>query len=478
MDLTVLNLALPSLSEDLKPSSAELLWIVDIYGFMVAGSLITMGTLGDRIGRRKLLLIGAAAFGVASVLAAFSNSSGMLIATRALLGIAGATLAPSTLSLIRNMFHDENQRTFAIGIWATSYSVGGAIGPFLGGLMLQQFWWGSVFLLGVPVMLLLLIVGPKLLPEFRDPNAGRLDIVSAVMSLCAVLAIIYGLKLIAQDGPGWLPFIAIVAGVIAGLLFLGRQKKSKDPLIDLALFGSRRFNTALLINTLVILVAFGSFFFIAQYLQLVLGLTPLQAGLWTMPSSVGFIAASMLTPAISKHIRPAYIMAGGLVLAAIGFGLLTQIAGGGLTILVIGSVVYALGICPSIILSTDLIVGSVPPERSGSAASLSETSSELGGALGIAILGSIGTAVYRSFMKNADPQGMTASLKVEASETLGGAAAVAEQLPATTKAELLATSQQAFTQAFEWNSLISVIVAATIAFIVVALLRKAKTGSE
>jgi DHA2 family multidrug resistance protein-like MFS transporter len=478
MDLTVLNLALPSLSEDLKPTSTELLWIVDIYGFMVAGSLITMGTLGDRIGRRKLLLIGAAAFGVASVLAAFSNTSGMLILTRALLGIAGATLAPSTLSLIRNMFHDENQRTFAIGVWATSYSVGGAIGPLLGGLMLQQFWWGSVFLLGVPVMLLLLIVGPKLLPEFRDPNAGRLDIISAAMSLCAVLAIIYGLKLIAQDGLGWLSFTAIVAGIITGLLFLTRQKKLKDPFIDLNLFGSRRFNAALLTNTLVILVAFGSFFFIAQYLQLVLGLTPLQAGLWTMPSSLGFVAASMLTPAISQHVKPSHIMGGGLLLAALGFGLLTQIEEGGLTILVIGSVVYALGICPSIILSTDLIVGSVPPERSGSAASLSETSSELGGALGIAILGSVGTAVYRSFMKNADPPGIPVSFKAEASETLGGAAAVAEQLSSTTKAELLATSQQAFTHAFEWNSLISGIIATSIAIVVVVMLRNAKTSSE
>src|SRR6186997_238704 len=214
MDLTVLNLAVPRLSEDLKPTSAQLLWILDIYGFLVAGSLITMGTLGDRIGRRRLLLIGAAAFGVASVVAALSNSAGMLIATRALLGVAGATLAPSTLSLIRNMFHDPQERTFAIGVWVTSYSIGGAIGPLLGGVVLQYFWWGAVFLLGVPVMVLLLILGPKLLPEYRDPNARPLDLLSAALSLMGVLLVIYGLKRVAEHGFGWLAVISIVAGVV------------------------------------------------------------------------------------------------------------------------------------------------------------------------------------------------------------------------------------------------------------------------
>ena len=209
MDLTVLNLAVPQLSADLKPSSAQLLWIMDIYGFLVAGSLITMGTLGDRIGRRRLLLIGAAAFGVASVLAAFSTSAEMLIATRALLGIAGATLAPSTLSLIRNMFLDPRQRTVAIGVWVTSYSVGGAIGPLLGGVAAGVLLVG----LGVPAGRAgdgaAAGAGPVLLPEFRDPEAGRLDLLSAALSLAAVLAVIYGLKQIAEDGLGWLPALSI-----------------------------------------------------------------------------------------------------------------------------------------------------------------------------------------------------------------------------------------------------------------------------
>src|SRR5258706_726916 len=271
MDLTVLNLAVPSLSVDLKPTSAQLLWIVDIYGFMVAGSLITMGPLGARIGRRRLLLMGAAAFGVASVIAAFSSSAGMLIAARALLGIAGATLAPSTLSLIRNMFLDPRQRTVAIGIWVTSYSVGAAIGPLLGGILLQYFWWGSVFLIGVPVMLLLLMLGPVLLPEFRDPEAGRLDLVSAALSLAAVLSVIYGLKRIAEDGPAWLPVLSMAAGLALGVAFVRRQLTLADPLIDLRLFRSRAFSGALVIYTLGTFVAFGAFVFLAQDLQLVLG---------------------------------------------------------------------------------------------------------------------------------------------------------------------------------------------------------------
>jgi DHA2 family multidrug resistance protein-like MFS transporter len=283
MDLTVLYLAVPSLSRDLEPSSSQLLWITDIYGFLLAGFLLPMGTLGDRIGRRRLLLMGAAAFGVTSIGAAFSTSAEMLIAARALMGVAGATLAPSTLSLIRNMFLDPRERTFAIGVWIASFSAGGAIGPLIGGVLLERFWWGSVFLIAVPVMVLLLVLGPLLLPEFRDPAAGRLDLVSATLSLVAVLAVIYGLKRIAEDGVGWLPALSICAGLGVGLAFLWRQLKLPDPLVDLQLFRVPAFSTSLATYTLGIFVAFGTSLFIAQYLQLVLGMSPLQAGLWTVP---------------------------------------------------------------------------------------------------------------------------------------------------------------------------------------------------
>src|SRR5687768_14851857 len=308
MDLTVLHLAVPSLSADLKPSSSQLLWIVDIYGFVVAGSLITMGTLGDRIGRRRLLLIGASAFGIVSLLAAFSTSAGILIVSRALMGIAGATLAPSTLSLIFNMFIDPRQRSVAIGVWITSFSVGGAIGPVLGGVLLEYFWWGSVFLLALPVMALLLVLGPRLLPEFRDPKAGRLDPMSAAMSLAAVLGVIYGLKEIAQDGFGLLPALSIFAGLFVGAWFVRRQLTLSDPMIDISLFRIPSFAAALATNVLGIFIAVGYFLFIAQYLQLVLGLSPLEAGLWSLPSAVGFIVGSNIAPWIIHRFRPAFVL--------------------------------------------------------------------------------------------------------------------------------------------------------------------------
>src|ERR687895_2683947 len=320
MDLTVLNVAIPELSADLQPSSSQLLWIIDIYGFMVAGFLITMGTLGDRIGRRRLLLIGAVAFGAGSLLAAFSSSAEMLIVARALLGVAGATLAPSTLSLIFNMFHDPQERTLAIGVWIASYSAGAVIGPVVGGLLLEFFWWGSVFLLAWPVMALLLVLGPLLLPEFKNPEAGRIDPLSVVLSLAAVLAAIYGLKQIAQDGLELLPALSIAAGAALAAVFVQRQRTLADPMIDLGLFRFRAFSASLAAYGLSIAVVFGAFVFILQYLQLVVGLSPLEAGLWMVPSGLAFIAGGVLTKALVRRVRPGLVMAGGLAISTRGFG--------------------------------------------------------------------------------------------------------------------------------------------------------------
>ena len=479
MDLTVLFLAVPHLSAALQPSSTQLLWITDIYGFLLAGSLITMGTLGDRIGRRRLLLVGAAAFGAASILAACSTSPGMLIAARALLGVAGATLAPSTLSLLRTMFDDPRQRTVAISVWITSFSAGAAIGPLLGGVLLERYWWGSVFLLAVPVMALLLVLGPMLLPEYRDPDAGRLDLGSAGLSLAAVLLVIWGLKQLAQDGPGWPPTLSILAGLAVGVVFVRRQQTLADPLLDLSLFRSPAFSAALTANILDFFVAFAALLFIAQYLQLVVGLSPLQAGLWMLPSSLGFIVGSLLTPLLVRRARPALVMAAGMVLAAVGFGLLTQLdPAAGLGVLVAGSVAFSLGSAPMTTLATDLMVGTAPPERAGAASGVSETSSEFGGALGIAVLGSIGAAVYRGQMTEAVPAAAPSQAAAAARDTLGGAAAGAGELPEQLGAALLDTAREAFTKGLRLTFAISVAVAVGIAVLVAALLRHVGAGPE
>jgi MFS transporter, DHA2 family, multidrug resistance protein len=472
MDLTVLYLAVPSLTVDLGPTSSELLWITDIYGFLLAGCLITMGTLGDRIGRRKLLLIGAAAFGGVSVLAAFANSVETLIASRALLGVAAATLAPSTLSLIRNMFLDPRQRTVAIGVWATSFSVGAAIGPLLGGLMLEFFWWGSVFLLAVPVMAALLVVGPKLLPEFRDPDAGRLDIASAALSLLAVLAVIYGVKQLAESGWSAVALTSIVLGVLAGIAFVYRQRRLADPLIDLSLFRVPAFAVCLAANTVMIGVAFGTFLFTAQYLQLVIGLSPLEAGAWTLPSTAGFIVGSMVAPFAVRRMRTGVVMAVGLVVAAAGLAILAMVdSGSGLEHIVIASFVLGIGMAPVVTLATDVIIGTVPPERAGVASGISETGAELGGALGIAILGSIGVALYRDRMIDAVPAGVSPDQAALARDTLGGASEAAQSVPGASGTALLEAARDAFADGMQLAAIAGLVVTLVVALATVIGLR-------
>jgi DHA2 family multidrug resistance protein-like MFS transporter len=478
MDLTVLHLAVPALSRDLKPSSAQLLWIVDIYGFLIAGSLITMGTLGDRIGRRRLLLIGAAAFGAASALAAFSSSAEMLIATRALLGVAGATLMPSTLALIRNMFHDPRQRTVAIAVWLNSFMVGGAIGPLLGGFMLEHFWWGSVFLLNVPVMALLLILGPFLLPENRDLNAGRLDLLSAALSLLAMLSLIYGIKAIAQDGPGVIAFASIVLGLGLAAAFVVRQRSLSDPLIDLRLFQVPAFSVSISTQLMALSAMAGIYLYTSQYLQLVLGLSPLRAGLWSLPWTAAGMIASMLTPAVARRIRPAYVMGGGLALSALGMALLTRTGeGGGLAVLVAAFIIMSAGLNPAMTLTTDMIMTVAPPDRAGAASAISETSSELGLALGIAIFGSIGTASYRSIMGKDLLSAIPRDAAETARSTLGGAIGVAERIGGQVGAAVAETARNAFAQSLELIAAISAMVVLIIAVIAVVTLRRVNPSS-
>lgn len=473
MDLTVLNLAVPRLSAGLRPSSAQLLWIVDIYGFTLAGSLIIMGALGDRIGRRRLLLAGAAGFGAASVLAAFSTSAAMLIAARAVLGVAGATLAPSTLSLIRSMFLDPRQRKLAVAVWITSFSAGGAIGPLLGGVLLRWFWWGSVFLMAVPVMGLLLVLGPLVLPESRDPKPGRLDLLSGGLSLAAVLTVIYGVKQLTLADKSWLPVLSILAGSALGIAFAYRQRRLRDPLVDLRLFRVPAFSAALGTYAAGIFVVFGVLLFTAQYLQLVLGMSPLRAGLWSVPSGAGFIVGSMLAPLLVRRFRPALVVAAGLVLAALGFGLLTRVAAAfGLDVLVTGAFMYSAGVAPALALSTDLIIAAVPAERAGAAAAIAETGSELGGALGIALLGVIGNTIYRGQVAGTLPEGISPPAAAAARQTLAGAATSAGQLPSHLHAALLDTARQAFIHGFHVIAGIAAAIAVGVAILDAVLLSR------
>ena len=475
MDASVLELAVPTISAELEPASTELLWIMDIYGFLLAGLLITMGALGDRIGRRRLLLAGAAAFGAASILAAASTTAPMLIAARALLGVAGATLMPSTLSLIRVIFEDPAERTRAIGIWALSLSAGGAIGPLLGGAMLQVFWWGSVFLLAVPVMLLLLATGPRLLPEHRDPDAKPLDLVSAALSLVAILALIYGIKQLAVGGWGPDASASIAGGLAAGALFVHRQLKLSDPLIELRLFRAPEFDVSLASNLVGFLVVFGAGLFMAQYLQLVLGMGPLEAGLWMLPLFTGFMLGSVVTPTLARSVAPRRLVAGGMTLAATGLAVMAQVdGGGGLGLLVGGSVVMSLGLSPVFTLATDMIVSSAPADRAGAAAAIGETSTELGGALGIAVLGSIGAAVYRADIGAALPDGRPAGTADAARDTLGGAAAVADQLPAG----VLDAASAAFAHGLEVAALTGAALLVGMAVVAAKLLRPAERLSS
>ena len=479
MDLSVLHLAVPHVSADLKPTSTELLWIVDIYGFMVAGSLITMGTLGDRIGRRKLLLIGAAAFGGASIFAAFASTPGMLITGRALLGIAGATLAPSTLSLISNMFPSPEQRTRAIGVWMSSFALGGAIGPLVGGVLLEYFWWGSVFLIAVPVMAALLVLGPLVLPEFRDPDPGPLDPLSTALSFGMILPAIYGLKQIASHGIEFAPIAFILVSLLATGLFIHRQLTLPRPMVDLKLFRIPAFSASLAAYTTTGIVFFGMFLFIAQYLQLVLGLSPLQAGAWSIPPTLVFMFVSMvLTPTITRRFRPASVMSGGLLISVVGMAMLTQLSGDSLALVVLGQVVMMVGIAPGFTLLTAFVIGSAPPERAGAASAMSETGAELGGALGIAILGSIGTAVYRDRIDATLPAGLTADTTTAARDTLGAAVAAAQDLDPGVASTLVAAAETAFVDGLQIVAVVSATVLFAIAIVVGIVLRNVRADGS
>lgn len=447
LDSTVLHLAVPHLSASLHPSGLQLLWAVDVYSFLIASLLIIAGTLGDRIGRRRLLLIGASGFGVASLLTAFSGSAEMLIVSRALLGIAGATLMPSSMSLIRNMFLDDRQRSVAFSIWIACFLVGGAIGPLVGGAMLEHFWWGSVFLLSVPAMVLLLILGPVLLPEYRDPDPGRIDFASVGMLVLSLLATVYGLKKLAGDGIAVLPALLLLAGLVLGAFFVVRQRRLTHPLIEMGLFRERTFSASVATMGLALFVMSGSQFFIAQYLQMVVGLSPLEAGLSSLPGSVGGVAGALLAPVALRWMRPATAMAVGLAIAVVGFAVLTQVdTENGLVPVMIALGLLNFGVGPTIVLGTDMMIASAPPEKAGAVSAISETCHELGLGMGIAILGSAGTAVYRHQVSEDLPAGLPEGAASAIGDTIGSAVDEVGRLPEHLGSAALDAAREAFTQ--------------------------------
>jgi DHA2 family multidrug resistance protein-like MFS transporter len=477
MDISVLFLALPNLSESLEASGLQQLWIMDTYGFVLSGFLVTMGTLGDRIGSRKLLLIGGGAFGVLSAVAAFSTSPGMLITCRALLGVAGATLMPSGFALIRNMFLDARQRSVAFAVFITCVMGGGTAGLVLGGVLLEYFWWGSCFLIGVPVMALLLVAGPILLPENRNPNAGRPDLTSVALSLLAILPIVYGFKEISRNGVESTPVLVGLAGVVFAVLFVRRQFRLSDPLLDLRLFGNRIFSSSLVIMLVGSFLMSGTMLLFVQYLQLVKDLSPLRAGLCMIATSVAMVAGIMLAPFIARRVRPGYVIAIGLAVAVIGLAILTQV--GTTTALVValaGPVITNLGVGPFVTLATELVQGAVPPQKAGSAAAVSQTSGEGGVALGLATLGGVGLAIYGNQITI--PAGLPAGAAHAARESIAGAAVAATRLPATQGRELLANAQQAFTTGMNAVAVIVAILAALLAVVAATMLRTAKRPGE
>ncbi|MFF8378987.1 MFS transporter [Streptomyces sp. NPDC015661] len=415
MDVSVLYFAIPSIAADLRPGATQQLWILDMYGFVLAGLLVTMGALGDRVGRRKLLLLGAGLFGAASVAAAYAHSPGALIGARALLGVAGACLMPSTLALIRTLFQDPAQRTKAVTLWTTVMASGISLGPVVSGALLEHFWWGSVFLINLPAMALLLVLAPVLVSESKGVVGGaRFDVASALLSLAALLPVIYGIKELAKDGWAPLPALGVTFGVLVGLLFVRRQARLAEPMIDLRLVRTPAYGGSLLVNLLAMAATVGFAVFLTQYLQSVLGQSPLEAALWSLVPTGGVMLAAPVAAVLAQRVDHAYVMGGGFLVSACGFGWLAFVdRATPFWVVLVGSAVYAAGLVSAMTLANELALGAAPPERAGAAAAVLESGSELGGALGMAVLGAVGAAVYSGAMPSSAP--------AAARETLGGA---------------------------------------------------------
>jgi DHA2 family multidrug resistance protein-like MFS transporter len=404
----------------------------------------------------------------------------MLIASRALLGVAGSTLAPSTLALISNMFGDPKQMGVAVGIWAGGFTLGAILGPVVGGLMLANFWWGSVFLLGVPVMALLLVLCPILVPEFKNPEAGKLDLTSVVLSLVAMLAFIYALKEVARHGWQPVPIVVGVIGIALGVVFGRRQLRLADPILDLSLFRNRSFSVMLIGLLLYGLIGASSMLFITQFLQSVSGLTPLQAALCLLPGMAVATLSASISPVLGQRIRPAYLIGGGVIGVAAAFAWFTQLdADSSPIILIIGFAIIGLFEGPLLSLGTNLVVGAAPPDKAGSSSSMAQVANEAGGSLGVAIMGSIGAAVYVGRLADTAPTGLPGDVAATAQENVASAVTVASGLPKQLGNSLLIAARNSFTDGLNVFATVSVVILIVAAiFITTKLKHVPPTGQE
>ncbi|MEX0158818.1 MULTISPECIES: MFS transporter [unclassified Microbacterium] len=472
VDNTVLSFALPEISIALAPTGAEQLWIIDVYPLVLAGLLVTMGTLGDRFGRRRMLLIGASGFAAVSALAAFAPTAGLLIAARALLGLFGAMLMPSTLSLLRSIFQNRDQRRLAIAVWASAFSAGSALGPIVGGFLLEHFDWGSVFLIAVPVLIPLLIAAPLLVPESRDPNPGRIDIVSIVLSMAAMIPVVYAIKSLAVDGPSLTAGAWALLGVAMGYLFVRRQLTAEVPMLDMGLFRRGSFSGAILVNLLSVVALVGFLYFVSQHLQLVLGLSPMMAGAALVPGMLAMIVAGLSVVPISRRVPPHILVPVGLVFSVAGYLLVAfTTSDHGIAPLVIAFVVLGIGIGGAETISNELILSSAPAEKAGAASAVSETAYELGAVLGTAVLGGLITAFYRGAL--VVPEGIPAEAAHAATETLAGAYTAAQELPEQLGDALWDAASAAFGSGVMVTSLIGAGLVVLAGVIAAVTLRKA-----
>ncbi|KAA9086949.1 MFS transporter [Microbacterium radiodurans] len=443
VDNTVLSFALPEIARALSPTSAQQLWIIDVYPLVLAGLLVTMGSLGDRFGRRRLLLIGATGFATVSALAAFAPTAELLVAARAAMGVFGAMLMPSTLSLLRSIFTDRDQRRLAIAVWASMFSAGAALGPIVGGILLEHFSWGSVFLMAVPVLVPLLVLAPFLVPESRDPRPGRIDPISIVLSMLTMVPIVYAIKEFAVKGWGVAPPALALVGIVFGWLFVRRQLRSREPMLDMRLFSRGTFSGALLVNLLSVVALVGFLYFVTQHLQLIVGLSPLEAGLALVPGLAMMIVAGLGVVPISRRVSPRIVVPVALTLSAAGYVIIAiSTDADSLVELVLAFALLGMGIGAAETVSNELVLASAPPAKAGAASAVSETAYEVGAVLGTAVLGGILTAMYRVGM--VVPGEVPADAADAARETLAGAVNVAQDLPPSVGAQLMDAAAHAF----------------------------------